>query len=160
MRDHSRRAGRARRQQHPLGVILRGRRVDRRRNDAGAHDTPPNVQHVASTIVVRHDRVDSSVGRNRGQMLGSDAGCAEDEAAGNAIELDEGEGCGELIACRDEDRASRELRRSAAQARAVQELGESNAAGAARQHALGIGRCASQPGANRGHGVRRRAHRS
>ena len=160
VRDHSWRARRPRREEDPVRVAARGWSVGPCRDHAGAGDSQRNVQHVAEIIAIRHDRVRPRVHGKSGEMFASQIGRADDEASGNSVELDEGEGCGELIVRGDEGGAVGELGGSTAEARAGQERGETNAAGAARQHAFGIGRRVSQPVANRRHGVRRPAHRS
>ena len=71
-----------------------------------------------------HDRVDLGIGDDRRQMLGRQIGRTENEAARNAVELDQRQCGGELITGRDQHRAARELGQPAAQAGATREVAQ------------------------------------
>ena len=86
------------------------------------------------------DGVDLGVGDHGRQMLGGKIGRAQDEPPRDAVELDQGERGGELIAGRDQDRTPGELGETAAEAGAVHQIGQGDADVEAMQMAAAIGR--------------------
>ena len=81
----------------------------------------PNA--VIAAIVIRHDRIHARFRDDGGKMLGRQVRRADDQPAGNSVQLDERQRRGELIPSGDENRPSGELRHSAAEARAVRDGG-------------------------------------
>src|SRR5438309_495808 len=94
------------------------------RDDVVATHPQRDVQSVSTGIAIRHDRVHVRVRDNGSKMRGREARSADDQLAGHAVQFDERQRGGKLISRVDENGSSGELRRPAAEARAVKKTVE------------------------------------
>ena len=121
-------AGRARREKHPFRGVpidldtfrrLRGYTRESMQRDATAA--------LIVRVAIGHDRVHAGLGDQRGKVCGWQVGRANDEATRNPVQFDQRQSRRKLILSCDEHRAARELEEPAAEARAVQEIAQSDA---------------------------------
>ena len=123
--DHLRHAGGAGGHHDPFSVNAR-RRIVRQRLDRGfAHDARETIKRrVRRRALVHHGGVDTGDGDDGGKMCRIGVRRQDDNAARNALQLDQRERAGELAFRRQQRRASGELAQTAAETRAAREIGE------------------------------------
>jgi len=102
------------------------RRKVRASCDAQPAAETPNVWRIAAD----DDRVDLALGDKQRKMLPRQIRRAQNEPAGDAVQLDERKRGGQLIPRQDENRTAREFVKTPAQARAGEHIVQADAAGA------------------------------
>ena len=135
--DHLGDAGRARGEENPLRSPGAGprRRVERDRR--GTDDGERHAERAqVARVLVGNDRVDAGFGDHGREMLARKIRRAENHPARDAVELDQRQCGGELVAGEDEHARAVERGEVATEARAVHEIRERNAGAARVEKAL------------------------